>query len=85
MSWSLSSTGTKAGVRRSLSEQKIYGTPAPEEQAAFDYARDTLLKIVDSNPDPSEQRQQTVFDVAASGHGVQISNMSVKSSYVWTA
>lgn len=83
MSWSMSSVGTKAGVRRSLLEQKVYGTAAPEEQAAFDYARDTILKIVDSNPDPSDTRQVSVFDVSASGHGVQISNISVKSTYAW--
>lgn len=83
MSWSMSSIGTKEGVRRSLGDQRIYGTPGPEEQAAFDYVRDTLLKIVDSTQSPSDCRQIATFDVAAAGHGAQITGISVKVVYVW--
>jgi len=82
MSWSIRGYGTKPGAARNIKACKIYGTPAPEEQAAFDRAQAMLLELTAGLPDPSTPESVVIVKADAAGHGANITNLSVSSEWV---
>ena len=89
MSWSLSATGTRAGVIRQLDKCGIYGKPETEEQAAFEKARGILKDLILNHgyecgaADADAPKAETVFKASASGHGRQITNLGLSYEIVF--
>lgn len=86
MSWSVSATGTAEACKRILAGAKLYGSPAAEEQAIFDAAREKLFWMIDNGGCPPEHVDPNallIFTVAAAGHGKRVSAMSFKYEFAW--
>ncbi len=91
MSWSLQAEGTKVGAVRQLDACKIYGTASAEEQAAFDKARAFLKDAIangyecSNSGDANAPKAVTIFKAAASGHGTQITSVSLSYSIAFVS
>ena len=84
MSWSMNAVGTVTGVKNSLGRQKVHGTPSAEEAKAFADCREMLINLVERSYKTDSPGALVIFDVAASGHGDQISYLSMKYSIAFS-